>query len=269
MNGEKIGNTSEQPNEAYDVWANISGENDSTSDKKNWKEAVKTPEGEARYQENLHSIDKRTEQYVWKLTGNLDALLGEFVAEGEDKELCETVTDKLNENIYDGGLNGAYLNKEGFLYTGNLADEYRGYDEEGNDKKALEDLDTAKPEGAQTGDAYKDNMSTMDERTRAYIWRLGSNLHKLLGDKGIDGDISQRFIDKMNQAITDGKLNGAYLSDDGRLHIRETGDEYRGYDMEKSSKIETSTTKEPEVETKQPTTKPGEKTPEELGFRDW
>lgn len=269
MNGEKIGNTSEQPNEAYDVWANISGENDSTSDKKNWKEAVKTPEGEARYQENLHSIDKRTEQYVWKLTGNLDALLGEFVAEGEDKELCETVTDKLNENIYDGGLNGAYLNKEGFLYTGNLANEYRGYDEEGNDKKALEDLDTAKPEGAQTGDAYKDNMSTMDERTRAYIWRLGSNLHKLLGDKGIDGDISQRFIDKMNQAITDGKLNGAYLSDDGRLHIRETGDEYRGYDMEKSSKIETSTTKEPEVETKQPTTKPGEKTPEELGFRDW
>lgn len=269
MSSERIGNASEQPNEAYNAWANIGEKNDTLSDKQNWKEAIKTPEGEARYQENLHSMDERTEQYVWRLAGNLDALLGEFIAEGEDEDLCRTVTDKLNENIYDGGLNGAYLNKEGFLYTGNLADEYRGYDEEGDDKKALEDLDTTRPEGTQTGDVYKDNMSTMDERTQAYIWRLGSNLSGLLGDEGVNGDVSKKFIDRMNQAIMDGKLNGAYLGNDGHLHIRETGDEYRGYDMKKPSKIETPTTKKPEVETKQPTPKPGEKTPEELGFRDW
>lgn len=257
MSGEKVGGGDEQPNEVYNKWANI-GEAKPTSG--DWKEAVKTLEGNLRYQENLNSMDERIEGYIHGLISNLDSLLGEFITEskGEDEYLCRAVMDKLNENIYNGGLNGAYLNKEGFLYTGNLADEYRGYDEEGDDKKALEDLDTAKPEGAQTGDAYKDNMSTMDERTQAYIWRLESNLHKLLGDKGIDGDISQRFIGKMNQAITDGKLNGAYLSNDGRLHIRETGDEYRGYDKENTSDIESPITK-----------KPGEKTPEELGFRDW
>lgn len=268
MSGEKVGGGDEQPNEAYNKWANI-GEAKPASD--NWKEAVKTPEGEARYQENLHSMDERTEQYVWRLAGNLDALLGEFIAEGEDKDLCRAVTDKLNENIYNGGLNGAYLNKRGYLYTGDLADEYRGYDEEGDDdEKSLEDLSTTVQDSTQTGDTYKDNMSTMDERTQAYLWRIGSNLSKLLGDKGVNGDISTRFISRMNQAITDGKLNGAYLGNDGHLHIRETGDEYRGYDKESTSDIETPITKKPEDEIKSPTAKkPGEKTPEELGFRDW
>ena len=237
-----------------------------------WRKAIKTPEGEARYQENLHSMDERTERYVWRLVSNLDHLLGEFIAKGEDRELVYTVTDKLNENIYNGGLNGAYLNKEGSFYTGNLADEYRGYDEEDDDdKKAIEDLDTTKPEGTQTGNTYEDNMSTMDERTKAYIWHLGNNLPKLLGEEGLrsKGDISIKFIDRMNQAIEDGKLNGSYLGNDSILHIRYTADEYRGYDKKKPSKIETPTTKKPEVETKQPATKPGEKTPEELGFRDW
>ena len=267
MNNEKLGGGNEQPNEAYNKWANIGEETKPTSD--NWKEAVKTPEGEARYQKNLHSMDERTERYVWQFAGNLDHLLGEFMVEGEDTDLRGSVLDKLNENIYNGGLNGAYLSKDGFLYTGNSADEYRGYDEEGDDIKALEDFDTTKPKGTQTGDAYKDNMSTMDERTQAYLWRLGNNLHKLLGDEGLYGDTSMKFMNRMNQAIADGKLNGAYLGDDGYLHIRETGDEYRGYDMKKPSKNQNTNDKKPEVEAKQPIAEPEEKTPEDLGFRDW
>lgn len=262
-----MGGKSEQPNEAYNAWANIKEETKPVSG--NWKEAIKSPEGGARYQENLHSMDKRTEQYIWQLASNLDALLGEFNAEGEDRDFCNAVTDKLNENIYNGDLNGAYLNKEGFLYTGNLADEYRGYDEEDDSKRLLEDLDTTKPEGTQTGDVYKDNMSTMDERTQVYIRNLGNNLSKLLGDEGLNGDLSKKFIDKMNQAITDGKLNGSYLGNDGHLHIRETGDEYRGYDKEKASDIKTPPSIPPENKDKSPSKKTEEKTPEELGFRDW
>lgn len=267
MNGEKTSGGGDRPNGAYSNWANI-GEGIKPASN-NWKEAIKTPEGEARYQENLHSMDKRTEQYVWRLAGNLDALLGEFVAEGEDADLRRNVTDKLNENIYNGGLNGAYLSKKGYLYTGDSADEYREYDRNNDNEKALEDLDTSRPKETQTGDAYKDNLSTMDERTQAYIWRIGSNMLELLGDDGLDQDLSKRFVDRMNKAIADGKLNGSYLDDNGHLHIRETGDEYRGYDMEKPSRIKTPTAEEPEAVAKQPVARPEEKTPEELGFRDW
>ncbi len=268
MNSEKMGGGGEQTNEAYDKWANIGEEVKPTSG--DWKEAVKTPEGNARYQENLNSMDERTKQYVFDTVSNFDHLLGEFIAKGEDEKLIQAATDALNQNIYNGGLNGAYLNKEGFLYTGELADEYRGYDEEGgDDKKSLEDLDTAAQDGIQTGDTYKDNMSTMDERTQAYLWRLGNNMHKLLGDKGLEGDTSMKIIHRMNEAIGDGKLNGAYLGNDGILHIGDTAEEYRGYDMEKPSKVKTPIAKTPENEVKNPTVKPGEKTPEELGFRDW
>ncbi|MBR2831142.1 hypothetical protein IKE83_02170 [Candidatus Saccharibacteria bacterium] len=74
---------------------------------------------------------------------------------------------------------------------------------------------------------FQKNFDTMDERTRMYVWRFGSNVDKLVGG---DRELSGAILDTMNQAIQDGKLNNAYLGNDGILHIQHQADEYRGYD---------------------------------------
>ena len=41
--------------------------------------------------------------------------------------------DAINQNILEGVFNGAYLTNDGFFYTGKMAEEFRGYDQNRNE----------------------------------------------------------------------------------------------------------------------------------------
>ena len=257
MKNEIIGNGDKRQNEAYEAWANIDDKNNSPD----WGRSYKNPANEEKYEKNLNSMDEQTKQYIFRLPSNIPRLLGEYYEAGNQEvgEITDSIIDKMCQNICDGGLNDAYLDKSGHLHISSS-----GSKKESNERP-FEEFETTLGAKLHTGDAKQDNLSTMDERTKAYFWSVFSNLPDLVDEnflfkKGLspkDCICTMAFRNKTLQALTDGKLNGAYLANDGNFYIGKEAELYRSRETGKLPKVET------------PTQRVNEKTPEELGFRDW
>jgi len=89
-----------------------------------WEKSWRNPNNDAAYKENMETIDRRTFDYLNKILFNLD----EIAPAAKD-----LVMDAINQNILEGTFNGAYLNNQGYFYTGERAEEYRGYDQNRNE----------------------------------------------------------------------------------------------------------------------------------------
>lgn len=103
----------------------------------NWKKNWRNPDNNETIMQNRETIDDRTFTYLNRLVANLDKIT---------PEIGKLAMDAINQKLLEGSLNGSYLNNQGFFYTGELANEYRGYDQEdGNSNKNDSPVSPIKP----------------------------------------------------------------------------------------------------------------------------
>lgn len=222
MPGENI-ETSHNTNPEATQWDNLAQE---VPFDENGTETTAEQDLGAKVQEALSTMDQRTAAYIWDLGSNVTKLFGEEQHREEDKLFSHLFFKELNQNLADGKLNGAYLNADGYLYNGDLASEYRGYDEAKDAQPYEETLDTTAPLPAETThDQHQDNFNTLDPRTQIYIRRFAENLPIL-----VSKDLSDACISILNHTIEQGKLKDAYFNDQGILYTGNLAKEYRGYD---------------------------------------
>ena len=89
-----------------------------------WEKSWRNPNNDTAYKENIETIDGRTVDYLEQIIDNLGRIA---------PVVKDFVMDTINQNILEGTFNGAYLSNNGYFYTGEMAEEYRGYDQNRNE----------------------------------------------------------------------------------------------------------------------------------------
>ena len=178
------------------------------------------------------NMDDRTKRYWWRFARNIPQLLGYQGPDGFiniHDTFQQKIMGAMDEALREGKLNNAYVDNKGYIWRDNLADEKRHYDgqPDGVGYFPLENVDRSKKPEPENN-TYEDNIASLDDRTSRYVRNLGHNVRELLSDD--DQYLAREFLDRMNRAIADGKLNNAYLNNDGNLYNGKYAEEYRGYD---------------------------------------
>lgn len=203
-------------------------------------------------------------------------------AMGEESPVYESAAKKILIDIRDGKYKGARMSYDDRVHTkiifGDDKDSIEHDDqrrkEKEEEKERRREEEKRKREEAwekswrnpRNQAAYDKNLKTMDRRTSDYLSKLLYNLGKLAPEA------KESAMSAINQKILEGSLNRAYLSDDGYIWTGELAEEFRGYDQKKHDGRDHDEDKPQIPSIIKPNkghSSPEEKTPEELGFRDW
>ena len=155
----------------------------------------------AEFRSGIEKLDTVTSEYLRKLPGNIDQLLG--VNEDSHRimnEAIKRITENVINNTYiretDGGSND-HIDKYGeygpfgftFIENGDRFDDYLDEEE---------------------GPKFYENLHKLDERTRRYIHNLPKNISGFLRDDKLDDSGSLYFLRPILGGIARRMVRGSY-----------------------------------------------------------
>ena len=297
MDSERVNQDSNQKNETYDAWQKMANEVAPQSSEKSeipnnynpddwvgFETRIKNPEEKAAFEKNIGQLDKRTQEYLRELPGNIDCIFGvneksyEMLNKVLSKIIDKTISGSYNQGERNGKNFNLYIDDNGALYNGVQAGDARENDAAKNPEveEKFEDAWAGwfpKTDGSEI--AFTKSMQKLDKRTQEYLRNLPGNIDCIFGvneeSRALANEVQNRIIvstlhGKYAPSETyKGENWNLYLTNDGGLYSGTQAADYRKKDNSASN----SKPQPPITQNTETTQTIDTKTPEDFGFRDW